>query len=56
MKRPPIEVADIIRAVGKSFIDKNQSWLNGLHLKVLSGVEKSIEDWPGFVLPIFLYR
>jgi hypothetical protein len=40
MKRPPIEVADIIRAVGKSFIDKNQSWLNGLHLKVLSAIQR----------------
>jgi hypothetical protein len=33
-------VADIIRAVGRSFIDKNQSWLNGLHLKVLSATER----------------
>ena len=40
MKRPPIEVADIIRAVGNSFIDKNQSWLNGLHLKVLSAIQR----------------
>jgi hypothetical protein len=40
MKRPPIEVADIIHAVGKSFIDKNQSWLNGLHLKVLSAIQR----------------
>jgi len=40
MKRPPIEVADIIRAVGKSFIDKNRSWLNGLHRKVLSAIER----------------
>ena len=40
MKRPPIEVADIIRAVGKRFIDKNRSWLNGLHLKVLSAIER----------------
>src|ERR1039457_3984372 len=40
MKRPPIEVADIIRSVGKSFIDKNRSWLNGLHLKVLSAIER----------------
>jgi hypothetical protein len=40
MKRPPIEVADIIRAVGRRFIDKNQSWLNGLHLKVLSAIER----------------
>ena len=42
MKRPAIEVAGIIRAVGKSFIDKNPSWLklNGLHLKMLSAIER----------------
>ena len=41
MKRPPFEVKPIsIRAVGKSFIDKNRSWLNGLHLKVLSAIER----------------
>jgi transposase-like zinc-binding protein len=40
MKRPPIEVADIIRAVGRSFIDKHQSWLTGLHRKVLSAIER----------------
>ena len=27
MNRPPFEVADIIRAEGQSFIDKNRSWL-----------------------------
>lgn len=40
MKRPPFEVADIIRAVGKSFTEKNRSWLTGLHLKVLSAIER----------------
>ena len=40
MKRPPIEVADIIRAVGRSFIEKNRSWLTGLHLQVLSAIER----------------
>src|ERR1700757_1057008 len=40
MNRPPFEVADIIRAAGKSFIEKHRSWLNGLHLKVLSAVER----------------
>jgi putative transposase/transposase-like zinc-binding protein len=38
--RPPFEVADIIRAQGKNFIDKNRSWLKGGHLKVLSAVER----------------
>jgi hypothetical protein len=40
MNRPPIEVADIIRAAGKDFIEKQRSWLTGLHLKVLSAIER----------------
>ena len=40
MKRPPLEVADIICAVGRSFIDQNRSRLTGLHLKVLSAIER----------------
>ena len=40
MNRPPIEVADIIRAAGKNFIEKQRSWLTGLHLKVLSAIER----------------
>lgn len=40
MNRPPFEVADIIRAIGKGFIEKNQSWLTGLHRKVLSAIDR----------------
>ena len=40
MSRPPLEVADIIRAAGRSFIEKNRSWLTGLHRKVLSASER----------------
>jgi len=40
MSRPPFEVADIIRTIGKSFIDRNRSWLTGLHLKVLTAIER----------------
>jgi hypothetical protein len=40
MMRPPLEVADIIRAAGKSFIEKHRSWLTILHLKVLSAIER----------------
>lgn len=40
MTRPPLEVADIIRAAGRSFIDRNRSWLNRLHLKVLTAIER----------------
>jgi Putative transposase/Transposase zinc-binding domain len=39
MNRPPFEVADIVRTAGQSFIDKNRSWLTGLHRKVLSAIE-----------------
>lgn len=39
MNRPPVEVADIIRAVGKRFIENNRSWLTRLHLKVLTAIE-----------------
>jgi Putative transposase/Transposase zinc-binding domain len=38
--RPPFEVADIIRAQGRNFIDRNRSWLRGGHLKVLSAIER----------------
>jgi len=40
MKKPPIEVADIIRAAGKDFTEKQRSWLTGLHRKVLSAIER----------------
>jgi len=40
VKRPPLEVADIVRAVGRSFIENHRSWLTGLHLKVLSAIER----------------
>lgn len=40
MNRPPIEVADIVRAAGKDFVEKQRSWLTGLHRKVLSAIER----------------
>ena len=40
MMQPPFEVADIIRAAGKDFIEKHRSWLTSLHLKVLSAVAR----------------
>jgi len=39
VNRPPFEVADIVRAVGKRFAENNRSWLNGLHRKVLSAIQ-----------------
>ncbi len=38
MKRPPFEVADIIRAVGNRFQQRFR--LNGLHRKILSAIER----------------
>jgi hypothetical protein len=40
MNAPPFEVADIIRAAGKSFIEKNRSRLNWQHLRVLRAIER----------------
>lgn len=40
MVRPPLEVADVIRAAGPSFIDRSRSWLNRLHLKVLTAIAR----------------
>jgi hypothetical protein len=39
MTRPPFEVADIIRAHGNSFVERNRSWLTWLHLRVLFAIE-----------------
>jgi hypothetical protein len=39
VNRPPFEVADIIRQHAKSFVEKNQSWLMWLHLRVLDAIE-----------------
>jgi hypothetical protein len=40
MNPPPFEVADIIRAAGKSFVEKNRSRLNWQHLRVLRAIER----------------
>jgi len=40
VSRPPFEVADIIRAAGTRFVEKNRPWLTGLHHKVLSAIER----------------
>jgi hypothetical protein len=38
MPRPPLEVADIIRAAGDSFFDGRHKWLTWRHLKVLNAI------------------
>jgi hypothetical protein len=40
MNRPPFEVADIIRACGRSFIERNRCWLTWMHIRVLVAVEQ----------------
>ena len=41
MNAPPFEVADIVRATGKNFIEKNRSRLTWQHLRVLRAIENS---------------
>src|ERR1700692_2887536 len=38
MPRPPLEVADIVRAAGDSFFENSQKWFTWLHLKVLNAI------------------
>jgi hypothetical protein len=38
MPRPPLEVADVIRAAGKAFFEHSRGWLNRLHIKVLTAI------------------
>ena len=40
MRRPPLEVADIIRAAGELFIEQNRHWLRWKHVKVLRAIER----------------
>jgi hypothetical protein len=40
MPRPSLEVADLVRSAGRNFIEHNRRWLNRLHLKVLTAIER----------------
>src|SRR5215472_4912451 len=40
MGRPPFEVADLIRAAGHAFIERNHHWLRWKHLKVLLAIRR----------------
>lgn len=40
MKRPSLEMADLVRSAGRDFIERNRAWLNRLHLKVLTAIER----------------
>jgi predicted Zn-ribbon and HTH transcriptional regulator len=39
MQRPQLEVADIVRAVGKKFVEDSREWITRQHLKVLRAIE-----------------
>jgi hypothetical protein len=40
MLRPPLEVADLIRAAGQAFVERSRHWLTWQHLKVLLAIER----------------
>src|SRR5437762_9570825 len=40
MSWPPLEVADIIRAAGEAFIERNRHWLGWKHVKVLLAIAR----------------
>ena len=40
MSRPPLEVADLVRAAGDAFIERNRHWLRWKHVKVLLAIAR----------------
>src|SRR5499427_8329224 len=40
MDRPPLEMADIVRAAGDTFIERNRHWLRWMHVKVLRAIAR----------------
>ena len=38
MSRPPLEVADLIRAAGTTFSERSRPWFTWLHLKILTAI------------------
>jgi len=40
MARPPLEVADVVRAAGDTFIERNRHWLRWKHIKVLLAIRR----------------
>jgi hypothetical protein len=38
MSRPPLEVADLIRAAGTTFYEGSRKWFTWLHLKILTAI------------------
>jgi rubredoxin len=40
MDRPPLEVADLVRAAGEKFIEHSRKWLTWAHIKVLRAIAR----------------
>ncbi len=40
MSRPPLEVADLIRAAGAAFIERSRKWISWKHSKVLLAIAR----------------
>jgi hypothetical protein len=40
MSRPPLEMADIVRFAGQSFLQRSQRWINWQHQKVLLAITR----------------
>src|SRR2546421_1345961 len=40
MSRPPLEVADLIRSAGATFIERNRQWIRWQHVKVLLAIRR----------------
>jgi Putative transposase/Transposase zinc-binding domain len=40
MSRPPLEVADLVRAAGDAFIERSRKWITREHVKVLRAIRR----------------
>ena len=40
MIRPPLEVADLVRAAGTAFIERNRQWIHWPHIMVLLAIAR----------------
>jgi Transposase zinc-binding domain len=40
MNRPPLEMADIVRFAGESFLHRSQRWIHWQHQKVLLAITR----------------
>ena len=40
MNRPPLEVADLVRAAGRTFIERSRRWITWQHLTVLRAIAR----------------